>query len=116
MFVSLVADGPKTAEEKEIFTNWEQEVICWKKQFTEIHRLREMRIYPHIIIDHGKQIYERHGLLSALLQQGMEHANKWDVLTWHRHTSCGGGSVKKVGKLPLCCCLNNFPLLLIMAS
>lgn len=53
-----------------------------------------MRIYPHIIVDHGKRIFERHGPLSALSQQGMEHANKRDVLTWHRHTGKGGGCVK----------------------
>ena len=93
-FVALVADGPQTEEDNQVFNNWTEEVTAWKANFSELHRLREMRVYPHIIVDHGKQIFDRHGPLSALSQQGMEHANKRDVLTWYRHTSRGGGSVK----------------------
>lgn len=92
MMYRIVSYGPKTPEENEIFLNWDSAVDEWKKDFQELHRFREMRIYPHVIVDHGKDIYERHGALTQYSQQGMEHANKRDILSWHRHTQRGGGS------------------------
>ncbi len=90
----IISYGPTKEGDSEILASWSTEVTHWKKLFASVHRTREMRIYPHIIVDHGKDVFERHGPLEKLSQQGMEHANKRDVMAWYNHTGRGGGAVK----------------------
>ena len=103
-FLHIVSDGPSNADEEAMLENWDAEVEQWKADFALLHRLREMRVYPHIIMDHGQELYLRHGPMSKLSQQGMEHANKRDVHAWNKHTQRGGGRVS------VCFSLIPFPI------
>jgi len=96
-FIKIISKGAQTTEDKDVLDNWDVVTSAWKKDFQKLHRLREMRIYPHIIIDHGKDLLSQHGPLGLLSQQAFEHANKRDVLAWYRHSQHSGGPVKGSG-------------------
>jgi hypothetical protein len=55
-------------------------------------------VYPHIILDHGKDLLLEHGPLAVYSQQGFEAGNKRDVHNFHTQTSQCGGSLKKKEK------------------
>jgi hypothetical protein len=54
-----------------------------------------------IVIDHGKDLYEKHGELSQYSQQGFEAGNKRDRHTFEGSTAHFGGKASKVS-ITLC--------------
>jgi len=88
-----VSYGPD--DDDNIFDKWDEIVEDWKEKFRKLHTKRLLRIYPHIIIDHGKDLYKEHGPLARLSQQGFEAANKRDVANFSRHTPHFGGRLPR---------------------
>jgi hypothetical protein len=86
------------AEGDDILEKWDEVVLEWKTKFDLLHMHQSMRVYPHIILDHGKDLLLEHGPLAVYSQQGFEAGNKRDVHNFHPQTSQCGGSLKKKEK------------------
>lgn len=79
----------------ELFENWQERAKSWGMRFVQFFLKASARIYIHIFVYHGKDIYNLYGPLERLSQQGFEAANHHDAETFFKHTPRGGG-IKRV--------------------
>ena len=74
-------------EHGEVKGLWEEKAKCWGFQLRKSHGPGSLRIYPHILICHGKVLVEKFGPMRDLNQQGFENANSANNTDQQRHTT-----------------------------
>lgn len=90
-FLEFVDTGSCAVNDLE--ANWYTLADKWISDFKNLHQRGAMRIYEHILLAHGLDLYYRYGPLKHISNQGFEAANKRDVSYFHHHTSRNGGKI-----------------------
>ena len=70
---------------------WNQRALNWIQRLSNVHDKKEYRIYVHIIMQHGFDLYSLFGKLEDLSQSSFETKNSLDTATYFQHTKKGGG-------------------------
>ena len=83
-------------EHGEVKGLWEEKAKCWGFQLRKSHGPGSLRIYPHILICHGKVLVEKFGPMRDLNQQGFENANSANNTDQQCHTTAKKNPLKQV--------------------
>ena len=65
----IVCNGTEDSKDREILEDWNNLSIQWIRSFMKLHDLNRLRIYEHILLFHGKDLYIKHGPLRWLSKQ-----------------------------------------------
>jgi len=93
---NIISDGysDEDTEAKDIYNKWDEKAKEVLKLFLEVHDAHRCRIYMHLLLCHGRDLFDIYGPLRWLSNQGCESANGRDTKTYFSFTSKGGGKLQ----------------------
>lgn len=97
----VVTNGIEPTDQRAqyIFDHWDTFADAWIERFLLIHDAHNFRIYVHLLLAHGKDLYQIYGPLRWVSNQGCEAANGRDVAYYHQHTAKNGGKLSGISEI-----------------
>jgi hypothetical protein len=83
---TLTGDGELGAGKEVKEEVWQKHTNLWAKEFMRIHGGTGMKIYPHLIACHSKDLIKKFGPMKFFCQQDFEAANSLHAQYAHHHS------------------------------
>ena len=88
--LDFLEHGPKMSASISCARQYRKRAQEWGNLLRDVYTRDVIRIYPHILIAHGADIYETHGPLNVLANQAFESRHKYDRTLYYKHSTHGG--------------------------